>query len=293
MLAGTTAGTLVADKTYTFTVLSTESIESVLGKLAIHDLLSLPVIDATTHQIVGMVSILDLLVFLCWGPYFESTTTDVNEATTWKNLDRPISHLLGLTAEGRKLWIAEATMPLSSLLEPFGKGLHRVLVPQKDDEGKHTHRVLSQSDVVAYLFKHREEVADLLSKTLNELAIQPKPVVSITTATSALEGFKTMTLDKVPAVAILENGKIVGNLSASDLRGITGRRLKKTVLPVRQFLECIHGSLRDPITISLNDTLARAMELLVTQEVHRLWIVNEKNEPIGCISLTDVIRVFN
>jgi len=290
MLATTTAGTLVAEKTHTFTAYMTDSIETVLGKLCVHDLLSLPVVDSS-NKLMGMVSILDLLIFLSWAPYFQ--TGQIDESTTeLRNLNRPISQLLGLTTEGRSLWIVEPTMPLKSLIEPFSRDVHRVLVPQKDDEGKNAYRVLSQSDVVNYIYKNRHEVADKMSKTLSELGIQPKPVVSITSSTTALEGFKTMSLEKVTALAITDNGKLVGNLSASDLRGLTRRRLHKVVTPVKHFLETMHGNVRDPLTTTLDSTLDQALSLIVTEGVHRLWIVDAQKEVIGILSLTDIIKLF-
>jgi len=240
---------------------------------------------------MGMVSILDLLIFLSWAPYFQ--TGQIDEATTeLRNLNRPISQLLGLTTEGRSLWIVEPTTSLKGLCEPFARDVHRVLVPQKDDEGKNAYRVLSQSDVVSYIYKNRHEVAGKMSKKLSELGIQPKPVVSITASTTALEGFKTMSLEKVTALAITDNGNLVGTLSASDLRGLTRRRLQKVVAPVKQFLESMHGSIRDPLTTTLDSTLDQALSLIVTEGVHRLWIVDAQKEVIGILSLTDIIKLF-
>uniref|UniRef100_A0A6B2LFH8 CBS domain-containing protein n=1 Tax=Arcella intermedia TaxID=1963864 RepID=A0A6B2LFH8_9EUKA len=242
---------------------------------------------------MGVISVLDLLIFLSWSPYFEKGELDQGSVTSLRNLDRPISQLIGLTSEGRRLWIFEPTMTLSQLVEPFSKGLHRVLIPQKDDEGHHAYRILSQSDVVYYIHRHREQAVELLAKNLTELGIKPKSVVSITAETSALEGFKTMTLEKVPAVAVLDaNKKLVGNLSASDLRGITTRKLKKVLSPVMDFLRSIHGFVRDPIAITMNTTLDQAINHFVSAGVHRLWITNDNGEVIGVLSLTDVIKIF-
>jgi len=291
MLASTTAGTLVADKSHTFTAQSTESIETVLTKLRVHGLLSLPVMGEN-NQLLGIVSIMDLLVFLAWGPYFEEGELDTHKVTSLTNVHRPITDVMGLSAEGRKLWVVEPTLRLSKLVEPFSSGIHRVLVPQMDDGRKTAYRVLSQSDVVAYIYKHKKEVEHIVRLTLNEIGFKVKPVVSITSDTPALEGFKSMSLDKVPAVAVVENNKLIANLSASDLRSINPDHLKKVVAPVKEFLLTLHGSIRPPLTISLESTLDQAMELLVNEEVHRLWIVNDNETPVGCFSLTDVIRVF-
>jgi len=292
-LATTTAGTLVAEKTHTFTALSTESLEVVLGRLNDHDILSLPVIDAQTHQIMGMVSIIDLLIFIAWGPYFEHGAKGNDHATTIGNLDRPVSQILGLTLESRTLFVVEPQMSLAALMRPFSSGLHRLLVPQKDDEGKRAYRVLSQSDVVNYIYKHRHEVKHIMFKRLSELGIQPKPVVSIYDTTSALDGFKNMTSEKVPAVAIIDKtGKLRGNLSASDLRGMNTKRLNEATKPVLEFLTAIHGAVRDPVTIGLDDTVEYAFGCVVNEDIHRLWVVDEYGKLTGCVSLTNLLHLF-
>jgi len=293
MLATTTAGTLVAEKTYTFTLLSTDSLETALGKLCVHDILSLPVLDPKTHQLLGVVSVIDLLIFIAWGPYFESGDFNTQKVTTLTELNRPVEQVLGLTAESRSLFVVEAEMPLSTLLKPFSSGLHRVLVPQKDDEGRKAYRLLSQSDVISHIYKHRNEVQAYFSKKLSELGITPKSVVAISSATSALDGFKNMTSEKVPAVAVVdEKGKLIGNLSASDLRGMNSKRLKLAVKPVLEFITSSYGFVRKPVTISLEDKLETAYHRVVNEGLHRLWVVDDQGKPVGCVSLTNLISVF-
>jgi CBS domain-containing protein len=253
----------------------------------------MPVLDVTNHQLLGVVSIMDLLIFIAWGPYFESGDLEKGDVTQAKNLNRPISQVLGLTQESRGLYVVEPEMPLTSLVQPFALGFHRLLVPQKDDDGKRAYRVLSQSDVVSYIFKHRNEVKDIVQQKLSDLGFKPKEIATITSDTPAIEGFRNMTSDKVPALAVVDKkGKLVGNLSASDLRGMSTKRLKEAVKPVTEFLESIHGSVRDPITISFDETLETAMDLIVNEDVHRLWVIDEQEKPIGCISLTNIINVF-
>jgi len=239
-----------------------------------------------------MVSILDLLIFIAWGPYFETGTGQEN-TTAYRKLGRPVEQVLGLTVESRNLFLVEPQLPLFDLIKPFSFGLHRVLVPQKDDEGKNAYRVLSQSDVVAYIYKHRNEVKDIMSKKLSELGMVPKPVVSVTTSSSALDAFKTMTSEKVPAVAVVDDKeKLISTLSASDLRGMTARRLKEAIKPIREFLLSTRGFVRDPLTIKLEDTLDMAMNRVLNEGVHRLWVVDQVGKPVGCVSLTDIISVF-
>jgi CBS domain-containing protein len=253
----------------------------------------MPVLDVNNHQVLGVVSVMDLLIFIAWGPYFESGDLEKSDVTQAKNLNRPISQVLGLTQESRGVYVVEPEMSLSSIIQPLSSGYHRLLVPQKDDEGKRAYRVLSQSDVISYIYKHRQEVKDVVKQKLSDLGFKPKEIASITADTPAVEGFRNMTSDKVPALAVVDKqGKLIGNLSASDLRGMSTKRLKDAVKPVTEFLETIHGSVREPITISFDSTLENAMDLITNEGVHRLWVVDEQDKPIGCVSLSNIINVF-
>jgi len=288
-----TIGALVADKTETYTVQETDTIEGVLGKLFVHDILSVPVLNQN-NECVGIVSVLDLLIYLSWGPYFSTGKLETSNVTRFKNLSQQIGHIIGLNKEGRKLWVLEPTLPLVNLLQPFANGIHRVLVRQPDDTGrKSVFRILSQSDVVKYLFNHREEFGTGMSKTLFELGIRPNKVISISLSTSALDGFRTMTIENVSAVVIVDDkNKAVGSLSASDLRSLTRTRLEKVLDPVEEFLAVQYGRIRTPLTVKLDTKFEDILKLITEEKVHRAWIVDDDNKPIGCLSLSDIINVF-
>jgi CBS domain-containing protein len=97
-----------------------------------------------------------------------------------------------------------------------------------------------------------------------------------------------MHVKHVSGVAIVnEEGRIIKNLSASDIRAVQGgHNLERLVVPVSEFaLE------RKLITLRPDDVFMQAIRVLAQNRLHHAFIVDEHNHPIGTVSLTDVLRV--
>jgi CBS domain-containing protein len=48
---------------------------------------------------------------------------------------------------------------------------------------------------------------------------------------------------------------------------------------------------RPPLTVSLAATLVEAARMMRDEKIHRLVVVNERDEPIGVLSATDYVRL--
>ena len=88
-----------------------------------------------------------------------------------------------------------------------------------------------------------------------------------------------MFIDGLQGIPIVNhNGEVVGNLSASDMRGVTLENLKSISLPVYEFLEKMGRKPEDVVkvdqirTLSLNESLDSAMEKILKLQIHRLWV---------------------
>ena len=42
----------------------------------------------------------------------------------------------------------------------------------------------------------------------------------------------------------------------------------------------------------LEDKLEDVLELMSTGAVHRIWVVDDERKPIGCVSLVDILALF-
>jgi 5'-AMP-activated protein kinase regulatory gamma subunit len=85
----------------------------------------------------------------------------------------------------------------------------------------------------------------------------------------------------------------VGTLSASDLRGINDETLNTLTLPVREFLDKVQRKApASPVRCSPDEKLDTVIDRLIQSRVHRLWITDENQKPVGVVALTDVIRTL-
>jgi CBS domain-containing protein len=47
-----------------------------------------------------------------------------------------------------------------------------------------------------------------------------------------------------------------------------------------------------PLTVHRHDPLEETIYKMVATRVHRLWVVDDSNRPIGTVSTTDLMRAF-
>jgi len=285
-LQSTHAGQLVADKTELVTARLSDTVEAVLGKMFLHNILSVPLVN-DSGQFVGIISLQDIVLDMVWRPEERTHTA--------ANLTRQVRDVFALREEAKRLWIVNDTESLSSIIDTFSNGVHRALVPQKDDLTKHMHYVmLSQSDVVNYLQKHSDQFKEIVAKTLVQLRLSEKKIDTITADRRAFDCFKLLGDEYVTCLPIVEKetGRLLANFSASDLRGLTVPKLKFMNESVETFLQAQTGGIRPPVVVKPTGTLADVMKLIVDNKVHRVWVVDDKDRPVSIVTLTDILSCF-
>lgn len=105
--------------------------------------------------------------------------------------------------------------------------------------------ILSQSDVARFLSTHEAALGGLGATTVQDLkwVSGPGSIVSVPPEASALAALATMADKKVAGVAVVDaGGRLLGNMSASDARGLTADRLPALALPCAEFLALEHGT---------------------------------------------------
>eukprot|EP01094_Clydonella_sp_ATCC50884_P014071 TRINITY_DN2442_c0_g1_i3.p2 TRINITY_DN2442_c0_g1~~TRINITY_DN2442_c0_g1_i3.p2 ORF type:complete len:406 (-),score=164.60 TRINITY_DN2442_c0_g1_i3:1646-2827(-) len=311
VLEGTTAGALVASKMLLVAVPDDATVEFALSVLNQFRITSLPVsapegrylaaggVDATTadhHQFIGIVSIADIALHIAQA---------ANAAEQEKYMSAKIASLIGSTNESRSLWVTPPDKSLYYAMEPFGKHVHRTLVPRTTDEGKNF-TLLTQSDVLRFLVEHKEELAPVFGRTLSQVLgateeqlRQEKSahVVAVRSSDTALEALRTLQGAGVTAGPIVdEAGKLVGTLSFSDLRAMDCATLLKLRLNVVEFVaelkEPDHFATLSSVSCALSDSLLECAQQMLEKRVHRMWICDGDNVVIGVLSITDVLKVF-
>ncbi|CAG8603043.1 20417_t:CDS:2 [Cetraspora pellucida] len=245
---------------------------------------------------------------------------DINLDGKSSLLQKPIGELIGLTPESTHLTICHPEDSLADLLDLFThRQIHRVLVADKSsvedpDVGEVINEdevqpcFISQTDVVRFLFQNNHRLgkvldtmaADVVGKAIRVNENLPferrnllKQPSSVTIHDQALTAFRKIHQDEVSAVAVVnDDGTIVSEVSAADLRGLNRERLSDLKKPVIMFLVSCKGALIKPFTCHGKFTLSQVMAGILTSKTHRAWVVDEDDVPIGVITLSDILAMF-
>jgi CBS domain-containing protein len=230
-------------------------------------------------------------------------------------LDKPIGELIGLTPESTHLNICNFWEPLTNLLDRFTRRkIHRVLVRERrcieDEEVSETTDepmtyYLSQSDVVQFLHANNHMLGEILDAPASDVAnrglrlqangryeLLERPS-SITIHDRALDAFRKIHRDRVNAVAVInDDGCLVGEVSAADMRGLNRDRVDDLMRPIVAFLNTSLGGMPEPLTCRSKFTLSQVMAGITRSKTHRVWLVDDDEVPIGVITLTDILSMF-
>jgi len=203
-------------------------------------------------------------------------------------MEIPITNIQGKSSESSRFFVFRMTDKLEKILEAFSNGIHRALVEQKPP--KEGYVIISQLDVIDFLLEVEDNLGSVLDITVDKLKPLKIPTV-IHSSQSALDGFQAMKQSNIYAVGVVdENGTIVANLSAADLRGLKKENLDSLTKP--DFMKATNFKHKKPVTVNSEDTLYDCMNLMSKHKVHRVWVVDPQMHPIGVVTLTDCIRAF-
>jgi len=279
------------------------SIEAVLRILRDENITSVPVydhsgekslpFDVDVAKILGMVAVTDIVNFTVFG--IAGDDAEQADLNNLEKLDHPIRNLIGSSPEGRAEWAIKSydiDMTLEEVMYPFTVGVHRVVVWDKYDRRDYP---LSQTDVVRYLYTSPDVDHDVINATIEARELTTaRHIVSIDNEATALQAFRKMAVKDVSSIAIVDaEGKLVANMSLSDLRGLDRETFPELGLPVVEYLAKKHGgTTRGPVTVTADTTLFEVMGILLSQATHRVWVVDADGKPVSQISMTDVITQF-
>jgi len=267
-------------------------VEEAIKILSENKILSLPVIDPTTKQILGLVDMLDIVCHVV------SVVPDSSllKGLDYKSLDsigkaitkEPIMNIIDKSGRNPFTPIHENS-PSSIAALLLATGIHRV--PIYNSEGEIV-SMLSQSDVIRLVnaWLPLGDMKQISTKKAKDLGLGIKSVISINQSECVLMALSLISKHGVSAVAVVtDDGKLAGNFSVSDLRGISMSSWSEFMLPITNYLEKYGRDSLKPIHVFAEVTLAQAMNEIVKSKVHRVWVVDTALKPVSVISMTDIM----
>lgn len=307
LLEQLTVNKLVGGEKQVITVREDAKLKDVLHLLAAHRILSAPVVCKDSRDVMGFVDVLDIVTFIVrsvtqgsnmeeaqWSGWTEDLKTFKAKGVEFAGT--PVAEIMA-ASRADPFFPVYGQGTVMQAMEHFGAGVHRAAVFNKTN--KVLTNIISQSDVADMLPKHLTgtSLGVLAGKTIDELRLGTRSsVVTMSTNAQAIHAVYLMFFHRVSAVAITdENGKLVANFSASELRGISQENFDWLLCPISDFLRKIaarFGKLTFPLNCRPSTKIEDVINMLATYRVHRLWIVDEQGRPDGVVSLTDVMRLF-
>jgi CBS domain-containing protein len=186
-------------------------------------------------------------------------------------------------------------------------GVHRVPVMSLADERKISRssqgepsmvgKFVTQGQVLRFMATHIEAFGKVLERTIVAARVGEFKPKFVNLNATAFQGFQTMIKEKVSGIAVIDdNYKVVGSLSTTDLRLVVLTKPSINLnVPISEFLEEVR---KDPsyqkppraVTCSYTDTVHTVITKLNSNQVRRLFVVDDHELLIGVVSLSGVLK---
>ncbi|TPX55873.1 hypothetical protein PhCBS80983_g04939 [Powellomyces hirtus] len=235
------------------------------------------------------------------------------------NSSMPLSNLLQLFTSGlyhRALIIDDEALRAETGGQDDGPA------PTCPPEGSFT-TMLTQSDLLNFLADCKDIPAEAMTRILsvpssevdslaarrnqegsssaanNQTALKKSRVVTVPDSSNALQAFRDMYVNRVSAVAVIDKeGGLAANLSASDLRGLSSSNLACLFDNVYTFLEIDTHRRADQVKadqlkfVEPDAPMHKAAAMMRDSRIHRVWIADDGDKPVGVVTLSDFLSVF-
>jgi len=263
----------------------THSVAEALKLLAQFNILSAPVMNKETNMILGSLDVLDLCTFVFSTP---------RESSEWlskvkEKFRSPLDKVVDFSKINPFLPVYDETSLDEIINFYFVQGIHRVPL----FSGREISSILAQFDIVDFIFDQMKRNEDvqlklLANKTVRQLDLIPGQVISIRDNCSVFLAFESIIANNTGGIAIVnKEGKLVGNLSATDFEGVTEENFRKVEKMLKEVIKT-----KSVIHIKSENTLFETLSLFCKTRVHQIYIVDNNFQPIGVVTMTDIMRIL-
>lgn len=268
-------------------------------------------------QYIGIVSMLDVILNLTTQVYSKGDETiPIDHFHLDKLTKDSVLNIIGNTNESLSLWTTNLSSQLMNLVEPMGKGIHRVLVQdlsKQQNVNNQPWMMITQTDVIKYFLQHstdmkkEPELFEFFTKSIENAKVYnyTSPLFTADLNSSLIQIFMEMShlnISAVPVVDSTRNGILLETLSISDLREFVCEHVVKGDLyglvtnmrnfTVKKFLELTKDSnLSQTDTIynykssllycKKNESVGNACAKAINGKVHRVWVVEDHPTEFG------------
>lgn len=300
-----------------------EKLSNVLKSLSSEGFLSAPVLDANLKY-VGFIDIMDITLHILdlfgvysspflpsweedeWTGQFDkdafkkATVVEAMQNTPWKQRHSPLD-MFQTFQVGFSVLHGMSVLARSCCSH----------IPVVDADDKVV-GIFTNSMAISFLSQHLTQLApsirNMKVRDLPETNVwQLSPPTACVESDLTINVFKSMLKRGVHGVAIVDSaGMITGNLSIRDIRGAgtDGKDFQDLFLSVAEFKKRarkryphlaspahFHHALvpKTALSVTVEATIQDVIQLMDDGNVHRVFVVNDSQEPIGILSQRDVL----
>eukprot|EP01108_Squamamoeba_japonica_P010230 TRINITY_DN9894_c0_g1_i1.p2 TRINITY_DN9894_c0_g1~~TRINITY_DN9894_c0_g1_i1.p2 ORF type:complete len:465 (-),score=238.11 TRINITY_DN9894_c0_g1_i1:71-1399(-) len=269
------------------TIESSESIEQAVKHLKSRNILSCPVVE--NGAVIGVLDMQELLSFLvsCVAPSEDEEIAERNMTM------RSVKDLLTMSPRD-VLTPLDPRDTATMAVELFATGVHRC--PLTDETNKLA-GLVTQVDLAMQLVLAMREGSsqEVGARSLESLGIGLREPVWVDGDQDVGDTLTQLDAYQLSSLAVVDGQRVLkGNFSITDVislwkgHGSVAEGLNQSVTA---YLQKNSPKSLEPITCTRSTTLLDATAIMVDKQVHRLWVVDGDNKPIGVYSMTDLFKV--
>jgi CBS domain-containing protein len=277
------------------TVQDTTPLVEAFRRMINKKILAIPVVDAK-GGVVSILTTLDVIAVLVK----HITVQEVQKFDfNWMEHKAELKDLTAGTVRTTKIEAVEVINESQSILDAAklmkSSHAHRVLV--LDDQLRPTN-IITQSRILKLAAAMLDGIPNA-NKTLSELKLDSKALVTDDEDTPCLDAFKKMVHNNVSAIAITnKKGQLIGTISETDIRqiGYDFKFFFYLSFSCKEFLNHIRiydatrtiPDSEDPVCVKSTATLADVLKKVNFYNIHRVFVVDADRKPTGVVSLSDI-----
>ncbi len=159
-----------------------------------------------------------------------------------------------------------------------------------DPHSKNVQSIVSQSDIVRFIYTNRDVLLKDHGETLRHLTDLGSANVGTMSEHAPVKEACKMLLEKgVNAIALVDDKAVMrACLTPGSFAELTSQHWIDFSEPIGKFK--VQG--RDEGWVLANETLASCLRHIVESHIHRVWVLNDHGSPTRIITLTDIIHHF-
>jgi len=265
-------------------------------QIFIHEkILSMPVYDDQGRTYIGFIDLLDVVYHIVETLKGEQLT-DAGFSLLMKTSHSLSNSTCGYVAgaSGRNpFYPIDEHAPLMAAIQLMADN-HVQRIPVLSNATREDLATIITQSHVARLILDNIEKFEIKDKTVDTLKVGNRNLITIDKREKAISAFKLIHDNKVSGIAVIDRvkGTLYGNISASDINqiGEDAGHISRLFLSIEEYLGIVcGGKAPTPFAVHLSTTFVDVLRQMINRSVHRIYITDAENKPIGVISLTDIL----